>query len=122
VRRPGRPGSLGLSGNRRGRSERGGLFRRADPLVCGRRPRRPLGRSEIGAKPLRVGEPATIISASGRQAYIKGSHSTVWMVMLIARSYKNDAKKTAKHFEWPLESVEAAFQYATAFPKRFRMH
>src|SRR5215475_2895545 len=38
-------------------------------------------------------------SASGRQAYIKGRRSTVWMVMLIARGYNNDAKKTAKHFE-----------------------
>jgi hypothetical protein len=55
-------------------------------------------------------------SASGRQAYIKGRRSTVWMVMLIARAYKNDAKKTAKHFEWPLELVDAAFQYAKAFP------
>jgi hypothetical protein len=56
-------------------------------------------------------------SASGRQAYIKGRRSTVWMVMLIARSYKNDAKKAAKHFEWPLESVVAALQYAKAFPE-----
>ncbi len=56
-------------------------------------------------------------SASGRQAYVKGRRSTVWMVMLIARGYKNDAKKTAKHFEWPIESVEAAFQYAKAFPE-----
>jgi hypothetical protein len=55
-------------------------------------------------------------SAVGRQAYIKGRRSTVWMVMLIARGYKNDPKKTAKHFEWPLELIEAAFQYAKAFP------
>jgi hypothetical protein len=55
-------------------------------------------------------------SASGRQAYIKGRRSTVWIVMLIARDYKNDPKKTAKHFEWPLDLVEAAFAYAKAFP------
>lgn len=59
-------------------------------------------------------------SAVGRQAYIKGWRSTVWMVMLIARGYKNDAKKTAKHFQWPVELVEAAFQYAKAFPKEIQ--
>lgn len=56
-------------------------------------------------------------SPRGRQAYVKGRRSTVWMVMLIARSYKYDAKKTARHFEWPLELVEAAVQYAKAFPE-----
>jgi uncharacterized protein (DUF433 family) len=59
-------------------------------------------------------------SAVGRQAYIKGRRSTVWMVMLIARGYKNDPKKTAKHFEWPLELVEAAFAYAKAFPQEIQ--
>jgi hypothetical protein len=56
-------------------------------------------------------------SAHGRQAYVKGRRSAVWMVMLIARGYKNDPRKTSKHFEWPLELVEAAFQYAKAFPE-----
>lgn len=55
-------------------------------------------------------------SAAGRQAYIKGRRTPVWMVMMIAERYNNDAVKTAGHFEWPVEWVHAAFHYARAFP------
>src|SRR5690242_2834004 len=56
-------------------------------------------------------------SAAGRQGYIQGSSLAVWEVMLIARSYKNDAAGTAKHLDWPEAKVQAAFNYARAFPQ-----
>jgi len=55
-------------------------------------------------------------SSAGRQAYIKGRRVQVWMVMLVASSYGNDAKKTALHLQMPVEWVQAAFHYAEAFP------
>jgi uncharacterized protein (DUF433 family) len=59
-------------------------------------------------------------SAAGRQAYIKGRRSPVWMVVMIAEEYDNDAVKTARHFQWPVELVQAAFNYARAFPQEIR--
>jgi uncharacterized protein (DUF433 family) len=59
-------------------------------------------------------------SAAGRQAYIKGRRVQVWMVMLVAASYGNHVKKTAAHFQMPVEWVQAAFHYAEAFPDEIR--
>jgi uncharacterized protein (DUF433 family) len=59
-------------------------------------------------------------SSVGRQAYIQGRRSAVWMVMMIAGQYRNDVKKTARHFQWPAEWVQAAFNYAQAFPNEIR--
>jgi uncharacterized protein (DUF433 family) len=59
-------------------------------------------------------------SAAGRQAYIKGRRVQVWMVTLIASGYGNSAKKTAAHLEMPVECVQAAFEYAKAFPQEIR--
>jgi hypothetical protein len=56
-------------------------------------------------------------SAAGRQTYIQGSSLAVWEVMMLVRSYKGDLKKVAKHLEWPLLKVQAAANYAEAFPK-----
>ena len=55
-------------------------------------------------------------SAAGRQACIQGSSLAVWEVMLLVRSYKNDLRATAKHLEWPIGKVQAAANYAEAFP------
>lgn len=55
-------------------------------------------------------------SAAGRQAYIQGSSLAVWEVMLLVRSYKNNAAKVAKHLHWPENKVQAAINYAKAFP------
>ncbi len=55
-------------------------------------------------------------SVVGRQAYVQGSSLAVWEVMLVARDYKNDAAKVAKHLRWPEAKVLAAFHYAKAFP------
>ncbi len=56
-------------------------------------------------------------SAAGRQAYVQGSSLAVWEVMLVARDYKGDTAKVAKHLRWPKAKVQAAFHYAKAFPE-----
>jgi hypothetical protein len=55
-------------------------------------------------------------SATGRQACIQGSSLAVWEVILLARDYKNDAGTVAKHLRWPEAKVQAALNYARAFP------
>jgi hypothetical protein len=55
-------------------------------------------------------------SPIGRQAYVQGSSLAVWEVIMIARSYKNDADRTAAHLQWPESKVRAALNYAQAFP------
>ena len=55
-------------------------------------------------------------SPAGRQAYVQGSTLAVWEVVWIARSYENDAGKTAAHLALAPLKVQAAFNYALAFP------
>jgi hypothetical protein len=55
-------------------------------------------------------------SAAGRQACIQGSSLAVWEVMLLARSYSDKATAVAEHLDWPESKVQAAFNYARAFP------
>jgi len=55
-------------------------------------------------------------SAASRQACIQGSSLAVWEVMLLARDYINDASKLARHLRWPEAKIQAAFNYARAFP------
>src|SRR5271156_2924705 len=40
-------------------------------------------------------------SAAGRQACIQGSSLAVWEIILLARNYKQDAARVAKHLRWP---------------------
>jgi hypothetical protein len=56
-------------------------------------------------------------STVGRQAYIQGSSLAVWEVMLLVRSYNHDLRATAKHLRWPVARVQAAVNYAKAFPE-----
>ena len=56
-------------------------------------------------------------SPVGRQAYIQGSSLTVWEIIMLARGYKGDAAAVAEHLEWPEARVQAAFNYAKAFPE-----
>jgi hypothetical protein len=56
-------------------------------------------------------------SAAGRQACIQGSSLAIWEVALLARSYKGDAAAVARHLGWPASKVQAALQYAEAFPE-----
>ena len=55
-------------------------------------------------------------SPAGRQACIQGSSLAVWEVMMLARDYKNDSVKVARHLHWPEAKVQAPVNYAKAFP------
>jgi hypothetical protein len=55
-------------------------------------------------------------SPGERQAYIQGSTLAIWEILLVARGYKNDSAKVARHLRWPEAKVQAAFNYAKAFP------
>jgi hypothetical protein len=54
-------------------------------------------------------------STAGRQAFLQGSSMAVWEVLLLLRSYRNDAAAVARHLEWPEAKVRAAINYAEAF-------
>src|SRR5215469_10808215 len=56
-------------------------------------------------------------SAAGRQAYILGSTLAVWEVLLLARNYKGNVAAVANHLQWPEAKVQAAINYAKAFPE-----
>jgi hypothetical protein len=56
-------------------------------------------------------------SPAGRQAYIQGSSLAIWEVMLLLRSYKGAVLAVAKHLHWPQAKVQAAVNYAEAFPQ-----
>ena len=56
-------------------------------------------------------------SPAGRQACIQGSTLAVWEVILLVRSYQGDATAVARHLRWPETKVEAAINYAEAFPE-----
>ena len=55
-------------------------------------------------------------SPAGRQACLQGSSLAVWEIMLLVRSYNNDRNAVAKHLRWPQAKVQAAVNYAEAFP------
>lgn len=54
---------------------------------------------------------------SGRQACVQGSSLAVWEIMLLARAHGRKAAAVAKHLRWPEAKVQAAFNYAEAFPE-----
>jgi len=56
-------------------------------------------------------------SAAGRQACIQGSSLAIWEVLLLVKSYKGDAAAVAAHLKWPEARVQAAVNYAKAFPE-----
>src|SRR5271167_1637033 len=56
-------------------------------------------------------------SPAGRQACIQGSTLAVWEVMLLVHSYKKNVSAVAGHLKWPEAKVQAAVNYAEAFPE-----
>jgi hypothetical protein len=56
-------------------------------------------------------------SPAGRQACLQGSTLAVWEVMLLVHSYKEDVSAVARHLKWPEGKVQAAVNYAQAFPE-----
>jgi hypothetical protein len=56
-------------------------------------------------------------SPAGRQAYIQGSSLAVWEVVMVAQSCGLSADKAADLLQWPVARVQAALNYAAAFPR-----
>lgn len=56
-------------------------------------------------------------SAAGRQAYVQASTLAVWEVLLLIQSYEADLHAVARHLKWPEGKVQAAVNYAKAFPE-----
>jgi hypothetical protein len=56
-------------------------------------------------------------SPAGRQACLQGSTLAVWELMLLVDSYRKDASAVARHLKWPEAKVQAAINYAIAFPE-----
>ena len=56
-------------------------------------------------------------SPAGRQACLQGSTLAVWEIMLLVHSYKKDVSAVAAHLKWPEVKVQAAVNYAGAFPE-----
>jgi hypothetical protein len=52
-----------------------------------------------------------------RQACLQGSTLAVWEVMLLVDSYGKDVSAVARHLKWPEVKVQAAVNYAGAFPE-----
>ena len=55
-------------------------------------------------------------SIVGRQAYVQGTGLAVWEVVFVARSNGMDVARAAAHLEWPENKVQAALNYAAAYP------
>jgi hypothetical protein len=55
-------------------------------------------------------------SPAGRQACLQGSTLAVWEIMLLVESFRKDVPAVAKHLKWPEAKVQAAVNYAAAFP------
>src|ERR1700686_4189704 len=56
-------------------------------------------------------------SPAGRQAYIQGSTLAIWEVMLLVKGYRADVSAVGRHLKWPESKVQAAINYAKAFPE-----
>ena len=56
-------------------------------------------------------------SPAGRQACLQGSTLAVWEIMLLVDSYREDVPAAAKHLQWPEAKIQAAVNYAAAFPQ-----
>ncbi|MFZ0772852.1 MAG: hypothetical protein WCA49_00235 [Candidatus Sulfotelmatobacter sp.] len=56
-------------------------------------------------------------SPAGRQACLQGSTLAVWELMLLVERYRKDVSAVARHLNWPQAKVQAAVNYAAAFPE-----
>jgi hypothetical protein len=56
-------------------------------------------------------------SPAGRQACLQGSTLAVWEVMLLVNSYRKGVSAVAEHLKWSEAKVQAAVNYAAAFPE-----
>jgi hypothetical protein len=56
-------------------------------------------------------------SPAGRQAYIQGSSLAIWEILLLVEGYKSGVAAVAAHLKWPEAKIQAAVNYAKAFPQ-----
>src|ERR1700674_4024395 len=56
-------------------------------------------------------------SPAGRQACLQGSTLAVWEVILLVNSYQKNVLAVAEHLQWSKAKVQAAVNYAEAFPE-----
>jgi len=54
---------------------------------------------------------------TGRQAYLAGTRLAVWQVVQIAREFEGHPERTAQHLEIPAAQIQAALNYARAYPE-----
>ncbi len=53
----------------------------------------------------------------GRMAYVEGTRTAVWLICDLVRQNQSDVRRTAKLHEWPETKVQAAVNYAQAYPE-----
>ena len=51
-----------------------------------------------------------------RLACLKGS-TRIWKIIDVAEAYDFDPEKTAAHFQYPIERIQAALNYHAAYPE-----
>ena len=56
-------------------------------------------------------------TSMGRQAFLHGTRLAVWMVVKIARSFAGRVEKVAGHLQRPALYIQAALNYARAYPE-----
>ena len=56
-------------------------------------------------------------TALGRTAFLAGSRLPVWMVVEVIREHGGSVPKAARHFDRPAWQIQAALEYAQAFPE-----
>ena len=56
-------------------------------------------------------------TAVGDQAYIKGTRLQIWMIIRLLREFDGDIAATADYFSIPTIQIQAAVNYAEAFPE-----
>jgi uncharacterized protein (DUF433 family) len=54
---------------------------------------------------------------AGRFACLQGTRLPVWFIVRLARRFEEDAQQVADHLDLPLPQIQAALNYAAAFPE-----
>ena len=59
-------------------------------------------------------------SPAGRQACLQGSSLAVWEIALLLAHFHQNVPAVARHLQWPETKVQAALNYANAFPDEIK--
>ena len=60
-------------------------------------------------------------TALGRTAFLAGSRLPVWMVVEVIREHGGSVPNAARHFDRPAWQIQAALEYAQAFPEELEL-